>query len=370
MRTIQATRPVMPSYTEYVKEIQSIWDTGAMTNNGPKLQQLKKRLIEYTGAEHLDLFVNGHSALYACLTLMNLQGEVLTSPFTFVSTTNAIVQAGLTPVFCDIDETYQIDPTRLEEHISEKTCAIVTPHIFGIPCDVNAIQKIADKHGLKVIYDAAQAFGTKIQGRDITTFGDATMVSFHAIKVFNAIEGGMLVYKDVALGEKIEWFRNFGINRNTGEVELCGPNAKMDEFRAAMGLVNLPHLEEEIEKREKLVTLYEDGLRDLDGITPYSYQGDIRFNHGYYPVRVDKSKCGMSRDEIFDAMREHGIMTRKLYDRLTCDNAIYKDFVRDTKMADKLKNEMLDLPLYGTLGKDDIGYISEKLHKIINESVH
>lgn len=365
MRTIQATRPVMPSYEEYVKEIQSIWDTGAMTNNGPKLRELKERLKEYTDCSNIDLFVNGHSALYACLKLMNLEGEVLTSPFTFVSTTNAIVQAGLTPVFCDIDESYQLDSQKLEEHITEKTCAIVTPHIFGIPCDVDAIQKIADKHGLKVVYDAAQAFGTKVHGRDITSYGDATMVSFHAIKVFNAIEGGMLVYKDATLGNKIEKFRNFGINRETGEVELCGLNAKMDEFRAAMGLINLPHLEEEIEKREKIVAMYEDCLCDIKGVTPYKYLGDIRYNHGYYPVRIEKSKCGMSRDEIFDELQKHGIMTRKLYDRLTCDNAIYSGYKRDTAVADKIKDEMLDLPLYGTLTNEDVNYIGMMFHKIL-----
>lgn len=363
MRRIAPTRPVMPPYNEYIEEIRSIWETGAMTNNGPKLCLLRDKLKAYTGCRHLDLFVNGHNALLASLKLMKLEGEVITSPFTFVSTTNAIVQAGLVPVFCDIDDTYQLDPHKVEAFITEKTCAIVTPHIFGIPADVDALQNIATRHGLKLIFDGAQAFGTKIGGRDIAQFGDAMMSSFHAIKVFNSIEGGMLTYRDPELEKEIVLYRNFGIDYEAGEVAMCGTNAKMDEFRAAMGLCNLKYVEAEIAKRHELAMQYAEELEDIEGITTFSYREDVRYNHAYHPVRINAKVFGRTRDELADALQRNGIQTRKLYHKLTADHAIYGAYERHTEYADVIKEEVLDLPLYGTLGKDAVTYICEEIHK-------
>ena len=241
MRQIQATRPEMPTYDEYAAEIRDVFESGWMTNNGPKTQKLRELLIKRIG-RNVELFVNGHSALMLAIQAMNfpLNGEILTSPFTFASTTNAIVQCGLTPVFCDIDDTYNINVESLRRNITPQTCGIITPHIFGIPCHVKEIEAVAREHDLKVIYDAAQAFGTKINGIDIGCFGDATMFSFHAIKVFNSIEGGAVMYNDDSLTRYLSEGRNFGLSLEYKEdAEFPGGNAKMDEFRAAMGLIIL-----------------------------------------------------------------------------------------------------------------------------------
>ena len=366
MQIIKPTKPVLPKYEDYIEEIKSIWETGAMTNNGPKLQKFKAALVDYTGGSNIDLFVNGHAALLTALKSLDLHGEVITSPFTFVSTTNAIVQAGLTPVFSDIDSTYNLDPNKIERHITEKTCAIVTPHIFGIPCDVESIQKIADQYGLKVIYDGAQAFGTKIGNQHIGNFGDITMFSFHAIKVFNSIEGGMLMYRNSELQQKFELYRNFGINYNTADVELCGYNAKMNEFQAAMGLVNLPGLETEIKKRCRLAEAYRWAFAKITGLSTFSYQKDIRYNFAYYPVRVDEKAFGHSRDELYSYLQENGVLTRKLYNQLTCDNAIYKNqYSRDVSYAESVAESALDFPIYGDLSEENINYITEVILQFV-----
>ena len=362
---IRPTKPVLPPYEEYIAEIKSIWQTGLMTNNGPKLKEFKRRLQEYTACPNLDLFVNGHSALLAALKVLELKGEVITSPFTFASTTNAIVQAGLTPVFCDIDDSYNIDADKIQACITDKTCAIVTPHIFGIPCDVEKIRAIADRYGLKVIYDAAQAFGTKIRGQHIVAYGDITMVSFHAIKIFNSIEGGMLVYKDSTLQKKFELYRNFGINYETGDIELCGCNAKMNEFQAAMGLCNLKGIEAEIAKRHLLAECYAEKLRTVSGLEPFNYAADIRYNHAYYPIIVDEKAFGLSRDALHERLRERGIFTRKLYDRLTCNSAIhFGKYKQDVPRAEKISRRTLDLPIYGDLTAEDIASIIDEVAKI------
>lgn len=273
-REIKATQPVMPEIEDYMKEIRSIWDTGIMTNYGEKAARFKELLAAYTGCTHLDLFVNGHSALMIALQAMQLEGEVITSPFTFVSTTNAIVQNGLTPVFGDIDDSYNLSSESLEQLITDKTCAIVTPHIFGIPCDVERIEEIAKKYHLKVIYDGAQAFGTKIKGKAIGCFGDVTMFSLHAIKVFNSIEGGILFYQEEEFHKKLELYRNFGISYGEmgNDVDVVGMNGKMNEFQAAMGIVNLPGVDVEIEKRKHLAELYCEYLKEIPGIQTYSYR--------------------------------------------------------------------------------------------------
>ena len=363
MINIKPVYPVLPNYEEYINEIKSIWQTGSMTNNGPKLQEFKKQLQEYTGCQNLDLFVNGHSALMVALKSLNLQGEAITSPFTFISTTNAIVQAGLTPVFCDVDESYNINPKEIEVLITENTCAIIVPHIFGIPCDVEYIQKIADKYHLKVIYDAAQAFGTKINGKHIVSYGDVSMVSFHATKVFNSIEGGMLIYKDSNLKKKFELYRNFGINYETNDIEVCGYNAKMNEFQAAMGICNLPNLENEITKRYELAVYYNEKLSEIPGIKAFNYRNDIRYNHAYYPILVDEEKFGINRDELSQKLKDVGIATRKLYDRLTCNTSVYKNngYKKFVDFAEKTSHQALDLPIYGTLQTKDIDLIIEQI---------
>lgn len=371
MREIKATKPVLTTYEDYVQEIKSIWDSGIMTNNGSKVDKFKEVLISYVNS-NIDLFVNGHSALLLAIKALNLGGEVITSPFTFVSTTNAIIQSGLIPVFADIDDSYNLDPQKIEELITEKTCAIITPHIFGIPCEVNAIEKIAEKHKLKVIYDGAQAFGTRIEGKSIALYGDITMFSFHAIKIFNSIEGGMLSYKDASLHRSFELLRNFGISYSDMgiDVEECGINAKMNEFQASMGIVNLPKLDEEIEKRKKIAQWYSEQIADIQGITSYEYKDSIDYNYAYFPIKVKKEECGISRDELWIKLKEKGIGTRKLYDKLTCDYLIYSNrgFVRKTDNAERIKKAALDLPIYGTITEADVSYICETLKKYAERS--
>lgn len=369
MKILKATRPVMPKYEDYIREIKSIWDTGIMTNNGEKVCKFQRVLSEYLHIENIDLFVNGHSALMIAIKALELKGEVITSPFTFVSTTNAIVQNNLTPVFGDIDESYNLDPECIESLISEKTCAIVTPHIFGIPCNVEKIEDIAKKHHLKVIYDGAQAFGTKIRGRSIGCFGDVTMFSLHAIKVFNSIEGGMLAYHNKQLHKNFEQYRNFGLSYGeTGnDVEVVGINAKMNEFQAAMGIVNMGSHIVEVENRKKLAEMYCEILKEIEGIQTYSYQKDIDYNYAYFPIKVTK-EYGISRDELWSQLRKYGIETRKLYDKLTCDYSCYKDknYIRETIYADQVKDIALDLPIYGTLSSNEVCYICDKIKEIGN----
>lgn len=367
LKNIKATMPAMPAYESYIEEIRSIWENGIMTNNGEKLKKFRMMLAEELKCANIDLLVNGHSALMLAIKLMDLRGEVITSPFTFVSTTNAIVQNGLTPVFGDIDESYNLNPDGIEELITSSTSAIITPHIFGIPCDVGKIEKIAKKHNLKIIYDGAQAFGTKICGKSICMYGDMTIFSFHAIKVFNSIEGGGLVYQNPEFHEKIELYRNFGISygEKGNDVQLCGINAKMNEFQAAMGIVNLPLHREEVAKRKWLAGIYCECLKDVKGIHTYPYSKDIDYNYAYFPIKVT-AEYKLTRDELWKKLREREVETRKLYDTLTCDYSCYKDrnFVRKIEYADKVKDICLDLPIYGTLTKEDVIYICELIRKL------
>lgn len=364
---IRPVEPVMPSKELYMKEISSIWDEGVMTNNGEKVRKLKNMLFSYLHFNNIELFVNGHSALLLAIRSLQLNGEVITSPFTFVSTTNAIVQNGLVPVFADIDNSYNLDADKIEELITPKTCAIITPHIFGIPCDIDKIGKIARKYNLKVIYDGAQAFGTMVQGKPISLFGDITMFSFHAIKIFNTIEGGMLMYQQDSLQRVFQLYRNFGISYHElgNDTECIGINAKMNEFQAAMGIVNLSGLENEIQKRKELTDIYCQGLKDIPGIQTYDYKDGIRYNYAYFPVKVWK-EYGITRDELWRKLKDMGIGTRKLYDKLTCDFQCYKDcgYIRKTDYADQIKQAALDLPIYGTMDKKDAEYICDAIRKL------
>ncbi len=364
---IRPVEPVMPSKELYMKEISSIWDEGVMTNNGEKVRKLKNMLSSYLHFNNIELFVNGHSALLLAIRSLQLNGEVITSPFTFVSTTNAIVQNGLVPVFADIDNSYNLDADKIEELITPKTCAIITPHIFGIPCDIDKIGKIARKYNLKVIYDGAQAFGTMVQGKPIGLFGDITMFSFHAIKIFNTIEGGMLMYQQDSLQRVFQLYRNFGISYHElgNDTECIGINAKMNEFQAAMGIVNLSGLENEIQKRKELTDIYCQGLKDIPGIQTYDYKDGIRYNYAYFPVKVWK-EYGITRDELWRKLKDMGIGTRKLYDKLTCDFQCYKDcgYIRKTDYADQIKQAALDLPIYGTMDKKDAEYICDAIRKL------
>ena len=364
---IKATRPVMPDLNDYINEIHSIWDSGVMTNNGEKVNKFRIMLVDYLKCSNVELFVNGHSALLLAIKIMGLKGEVITSSFTFTSTTNAIIQNGLTPVFGDIDESYNLNPNRIEEFITSNTSAIIVPHIFCIPCDVEQIGKIAERHNLKIIYDGAQAFGTKLNGKSICGYGDVTMYSFHAIKVFNSIEGGALVYKDKSWQRLFELYRNFGVSygKDSNDVSVCGINAKMNEFQAAMGIVNLPLHEKEMKRRKRLAEIYCERLKNVVGIYTHDYKINIDYNYAYFPIKVTE-EYGMTRNELWKKLKEYGIETRKLYDKLTCDYSCYRDrgYVKQTEYADRIKDITLDLPIYGTLQESDVEYICEIIYKL------
>lgn len=358
---ILVTRSSMPELEEYVEEIRDIWDSHWLTNMGEKHKNLQQQLKDYMKVENVELLTNGHMALELTMQAMNLQGEVITSPFTFASTTHAIVRNGLIPVFCDVNPIdFTIDVTKLESLITDKTCAIVPVHVYGNICNVEEIDRIAHKYGLKVIYDAAHTFGEEYKGCGIGTFGDASCFSFHATKVFNTIEGGAVCYKDELLGKRLYNLKNFGI-RGPEDVESVGANAKMNEFQAAMGLCNLRHVEREIEKRKKVVERYRERLEGIKGIQLNYIQDNVKSNYAYFPVIFDEKLFGHSRNEVFDKLAENNIMARKYFYPLTntfdCYHGQYD--VSKTPTALYLSKRVLTLPLYADLSIEDVDRISD-----------
>jgi len=365
MNKILVTQSSMPEIDEYINEIKDIWESKWLTNMGSKHKRLQSELKEYLNVDNIELLTNGHMALELTMQAMKLTGEVITTPFTFASTTHAIVRNGLTPVFCDINaEDYTIDVTKLEALITEKTTAIVPVHVYGNICDVEAIEKIANKYNLKVIYDAAHTFGVKYRGMGIGSFGDASCFSFHATKVFNTIEGGAVCFKDKKVGEEIYNLKNFGI-RGPETVSGIGANAKMNEFCAAMGLVNLKHIDDEILKRKAVVERYKGWLSETKGIKLSPQQADVQTNYAYFPIVVDKTVFGKGRDEIFDQLADNGIYARKYFYPLTNDFECYKDrFVfGSTPVAEDISNNVLTLPLYADLALSDVDRICQTVLK-------
>jgi dTDP-4-amino-4,6-dideoxygalactose transaminase len=358
---ILVTRSSMPPLEEYIAEIAPMWDTHWLTNMGPKHKQLQAQLCQYLGVENIELFTNGHMSLELTLQAMNLQGEVITTPFTFASTTHAIVRNGLKPVFCDIDPvTYTMDTKKLEQLITSETCAILPVHVYGNVCNVEEIQRIARKYELKVIYDAAHTFGETYKGRGIGTFGDASCFSFHATKVFNSIEGGATCYTDKHLGEKLYELKNFGIH-GPEEVSAVGANAKMNEFCAAMGLCNLRHVDEEIAKRRQVVERYRSHLENIPGIQLNAIQPDVQSNYAYFPVVFEEQQFGATRSDVFDRLAENNISARKYFYPLTNTFSAFQGQydVADTPVALHISKRVLTLPLYADLALEDVDRICQ-----------
>ena len=359
MSKILVTRSSMPELQEYINEIKSIWDTHWLTNMGVKHQELQKNLIDYMGVEQIELLTNGHMALELSMQAFNLEGEVITTPFTFASTTHAIVRNGLKPVFCDIDPiTFTMDPSKIEKLITDKTSAIVPVHVYGNICNIEEIDRIAKKYGLKVIYDAAHTFGETYKGKGIGTFGDASCFSFHATKVFNTIEGGCVCYHDEEFGRALYKLKNFGI-RNEEIVDGVGANAKMNEFCAAMGLCNLRHVDEEIAKRKTVVERYREHLENVKGIQLSPIQENVESNYAYFPVIFDEKVFGASRNEVMDKLAENGIGARKYFYPLTNSfECFHGEFdVNETPIARHLSLRVLTLPLYADLSVEDVDRI-------------
>lgn len=358
---INVTRSSMPDFDEYCNEIRDLWDSHWLTNMGPKHNMLQTELCEYMGVENIDLFTNGHMAIELTLQAMNLQGEVITTPFTFASTTHAIVRNGLTPVFCDIDPiTFTMDTEKLENLITDRTCAILPVHVYGNVCNIEEIERIAHKYELKVIYDACHTFGEAYKGKGIGSFGDASCFSFHATKAFNSIEGGAVCFKDKRLGDILYELKNFGIH-GPEEVSAVGANAKMNEFCAAMGICNLRHLEAEIEKRQKVAKRYRSYLDGVEGLQLNVIQADVKSNYAYFPVVFEEKIFGASRAEIFDSLAEHGIGARKYFYPLTNTFSAFhgKYNVLETPVALHISRRVLNLPMYADLALEDVDRICE-----------
>ncbi len=358
-KEILVTKASMPSYEEFIEEIKPIWDTAWMTNMGEFHDRLKEQLKTYLKTSNLLLFVNGHMALEMTLQAMNLSGEVITTPFSFASTTHAIMRNNLTPVFCDIrKEDYTMDPDRIEELITPKTTAILPVHVYGNICDVEKIEKIAKKHKLKVIYDAAHAFGVEVNGRGIGTFGDASMFSFHATKVFNTIEGGAVTFSDPSLEVLLNYLKNFGITGKES-VEYVGGNAKMNEFQAAMGICNLRHVEENIEKRRLVVERYKERLTGIPGIRLNQEKEGIRLNYAYFPVIFDGFT--KSRNEVYECLAAHHIFARKYFYPLITDFDCYQEQFQGVCLphAKWAADNVLTLPLYADISIEEVDRICD-----------
>ncbi|MBQ7561397.1 MAG: DegT/DnrJ/EryC1/StrS family aminotransferase [Synergistaceae bacterium] len=348
---ILVTRSSIPELDEYMNELKSIFDSHWLTNMGDKHKQFQCELQKFLGVENVELLTNGHMALELTLQAMNLQGEVITTPFTFASTTHAIIRNGLTPVFCDINSNdFTIDTEKIERLITDKTCAIMPVHVYGNICNVEEIDRLAKKYELKVIYDAAHTFGETYKGKSTGTFGDASCFSFHATKVFNSIEGGAVCFKDKSLANILYELKNFGIH-GPEEVSAVGSNAKMNEFCAAMGLCNLRHLEGEISKRKRVFERYSERLGNVEGIRLNAIQNHVKPNYAYFPVIFEEKQFGASRAEVFDKLADNNIFARKYFYPLTNTfTAFHRQFdVMQTPTALHISRRVLTLPMYADL---------------------
>lgn len=365
---IYVTRPLLPSLDQVYSQLQEVWNSKWITNNGSKHKELESKLKEYLKVDNLVIFSNGTVALELGLKSLDLSGEVITTPFTFPATVQALDRNGLTPVFCDIeDQTLNIDANKIEKLITDKTSAILAVHVFGNPCNVEKIKKIADKYNLKVIYDGAHAFGSHINGKSIGSYGDMTMFSFHATKLFNTIEGGGLVFKDNKLYEKLNLLKNFGIV-SPEKVAISGTNAKLNEVQAAVGIEVLKIVKEERKRRKYIKKLYENGLCNIPGIKILNKLDDESSSYQYFTIEIDEDKYGISRDELYVELKKYNIITRKYFYPLCSEFEWYKHLSSTKKenlpVAHEVIKKVLSMPYYGELNTEDVNQICEIIRYI------
>ncbi len=368
---IQITRSAMPPYEEYIECIRPLWDTHWLTNMGELHKEFEGKLLDYLETDNISLFVNGHSALEMVIQAFGFPNgsEVITSPFTFASTTHAIVRNNLVPVFCDIDPSdCTIDVSKIEELITDRTVAIVPIHVYGNIANVEEISSIASKYGLKVIYDAAHAFGEKFKGISVGNFGDAAIFSFHATKVFNSIEGGAVCFREEEIGKKLYMLKNFGILDAENVIDI-GSNAKMNEFQAAMGLCNLKYVRKNIEKRREIYTYYIEELSTIPGINIIKKKENIDYNYSYFPIFIDEKKLPVTRNEVFNSLKEKNIVTRKYFYPITNEFSCYKSFANMkrgiTPVAHRMAERVLTLPMYADLKIEDAKRVCDAIKECI-----
>lgn len=364
---ITVTSPLLPDLDEFTKSLKQIWDSKWITNNGDFHKQLESALAEYLGVPYVSLFTNGTLPLLTALQALRITGEVITTPYSFVATTHSIWWNGCKPIFVDIDpSTGNIDPDKIEAAITPRTTAIMPVHVYGKPCNTARIQEIADTYGLKVIYDAAHAFGVEVNGKGLLNEGDLSTLSFHATKVFNTIEGGAMIMHDEKMKRRIDDLKNFGIH---DEVTVVGPgiNSKMDEIRSAYGLLNLKQVDKAIEARHKVAIKYRQELKNIEGITFFEDMPGVKHNYSYFPIFVDKSKYGMSRDELYFKMKENNIWGRRYFYPLISEFSTYKGLEsanpENLPNAHKMANTVLCLPMHHALTDCDIERIINILKK-------
>lgn len=355
---IFVTRPLLPNLNDISEKMQQIWDAAWLTNNGKQHQKLESELMRVLKVPYLSLFNNGTIALMVALQSLNLSGEVIVTPFTFPATIHALSLCGIKPVFCDIhNDTMNINVAKIEELITSVTTGILGVHVFGMPCDVIGIQKISDKYGLKVVYDAAHAFCTEIDGTGIGTYGDITMFSFHATKLFHTVEGGALSFNDANLKLRCDLLKNFGI-KNEDEVVAIGLNGKMNEVQAAIGLINLNYIESERQKRAKIIETYCENLGKIKGISFCMPGESVKKSFQYFVIRIDKNEFGLSRDKVYEKLKNYNIFARKYFYPLCSNYSCYKELIsadkRKLPVANIVASETLSLPLYGALEVDEV----------------
>jgi dTDP-4-amino-4,6-dideoxygalactose transaminase len=364
---IYVTKPSMPTYEKYCEEIRDLWDSHWLSNNGKKKREFQDRVSEILSTDRVELTVNCHMALELSLKALQLQGEVITTPFTFASTIHAITRNGLRPVFCDIDpKTFTLDPADILRKITPDTCAIMPVHVYGNICDVQAIQAIAEKHHLKVIYDAAHAFGEKWQNQSVGSFGDVSCFSFHATKVFNSAEGGAACFQNQQIRQRFSMLLDFGI-KDEDHVALIGVNAKMNELSAAMGLCNLRHYSDEVKKRKIIDRRYRENLEGVPGITLRFLQPEVVSNYAYFPIMIDPFVFGASRNHVQDILAGHNIYTRKYFFPLASDYECYRGLYGtpdQTPKAQMVSERILALPMYADLSLDDVDRICDLVRSV------
>lgn len=365
-KPIYVTSPYLPDLADFTAYLKEIWDNKILTNQGPFHEELEKRLAEYLGVKYVSLFTNGALALITSLQALRLSGEIITTPFSFVATTHAIWWNGIKPIFCDIDPvTLCIDPEKIESSITPQTKAILPVHVYGRPCNVDAIEEIASKHGLNVIYDAAHAFGVKIQDRSILEFGDLSILSFHATKIFNTFEGGAIICHDEKTKRRIDYLKNHGFADEL-TVVMPGINSKMNEVQAAMGLLQLKNIDDRIEKLKLISNTYKKFLGEIAGISMVNVPADIHYNYAYFPILVDETLSGISRDFLYEKLKKANIFTRRYFYPLISQFPAYKELhsARSSNLpiAEQVSKQVLCLPNYADL---EISQVEEICHIIL-----